>query len=210
MLSDTDLAKLAAIFVSALKAAGGLSSGLDVNELGAVIGAKVAEGINAAAPQRKATIGEYLRRSDVTRQVKLKNRNYIENGAPIPEHQIGDGPTDAEFVELLNRVSRSGVYLDGKVTVTYTVQPGGHAEIRIDWPQGNRDQQLDIMRAFAMVGAASVKDVWRHIVGLQEIEAREEEALKAENQKRRLSFGAQRGVNPREVHAERVAAEANA
>src|SRR5690348_3716195 len=85
-LSDADITRIAAIVATVLKSAP-VSGALDVNRLGEVIGQRVADGINAAAPPRKITIGEYLRTH--TRKVKLNRRVYVENGVTVPEHLIG-------------------------------------------------------------------------------------------------------------------------
>jgi hypothetical protein len=187
-LSDADITRIATIVAAVLKASP-VSSNLDVNQLGEVIGQRVAEGINKAAPPRKMTIGEYLREN--TRKHKLNRRSYVENGRNIPEHLIGDDINDNDFVDLLNRVNRSGLYFDDKVTVVFEQQPGGHAVVAISWSNATVDQRMDMARYFY-----TVKDAWKQIVAIQEAEAKEEAEIARINAERRapsraLSFGAQ-------------------
>lgn len=199
-LSDADIARIATIVAAVLKAQP-VDAGLDVRELGKVI----SDGINAAAPPRHLTIGEYLRQN--TRKAKLNRRSYVENGRPLPEHLLGDSLEDTEFIDLLNRVTRSGLYFDGKVTVLFEQQPGGHAIVNIAWSNATIDQRTDMMKYFY-----SVKEAWRQIVTIQEAEAKEEAEIKRLNDerkapKRELSFGAQRQI---QADAAARRAEANA
>lgn len=199
-LSESDIAKIAAVVAATLKAMPATPV-VDTERLGEVIGEKVAGGIVAAQPPRKVTNGEFIRR--IACKAALKNRVYIENGRRIEEHLLSRDPDDTEFVDLLNRVTRSGVYFDGLVTVNYNVQPGGRVEVAIKWPCADPDKRRDVERQF---GKDGVRAAWRQIVAEQEVLDREEaEAKKATEERRKYAFGAQRDIQ-RAVAAARAEA----
>lgn len=144
---------------------------------------ELADAIASTQPPRKISIGEYMRNN--TCKVKLKGRAYYENGRRIEEHLLSSHPDDTEFVELLNRVTRSGLYFDGTVQVDFVALAGGHNEVRIKWDCGV-DRRRDIERSF---GADGIKGAWRTIVAEQEALDREEADAKKETEARKRFFG---------------------
>lgn len=155
---------------------------VNLQDLGQVMGDAVARGI-AANTRRKITFGEYVARGgnspfhpDPQKKVKL-TRVCFQNG-----HMIEHGTAFDRELELLNKITHSGRYIDRLVEVV-VAQDG--SEETVDIRFSNKSQF-----AFELKGRA--KDftaMLEQIVAAQAEERREQEEFQASRTASRRHFG---------------------
>jgi hypothetical protein len=152
---------------------------VDLTQLGSVIGNAVASGMAASAPPRRMTIGEYVRRGGINQyhpdpNVKVKfDREYYQNG-----HLIQMSTSYDREVELLNRITHSGRYIDRLVEVV-VVQNGSEEAVDIRF-SNKRD------KAFELKGRArNFIDILEQIVAAQDIEREDMDDEKADRAERK-------------------------
>lgn len=107
-------------------------------DLGKAIGEAVAAGI-AATTRRKVSAGEYAARPGNPfnpRRVRLKRECY-QNGIRLTTTSLSD-----KEIELLNKITHSGRYINRLVAVLVSENEGAEEEVDIRWNNKTRDQQI--------------------------------------------------------------------
>lgn len=185
-LSVEDLVKLVSASVMAALQAQPQTSQIPDN-LGAVIGDAVAAGMTRNQ-RRKVTIGEYIARMNEGRP-ELLRRFYVNNVEMLP----GDRRISNEEINLLNRINRTGRYINRLVEVI--IGADGPDEV-VHFRYNNRkpDHQFALMSA----GVRDFETMLQMIVDAQTLENAAEEAEREERTSRR-SFG--RGKNTQRAEA---------
>lgn len=141
----------------------------DLETVGAVMGKAVANGINETQ-RRKVTIGEYMQRPGSpfsTRRPRLKRETY-QNGYRLTSLNLTD-----EQIQLCNKLTHSGRYLNRIVTVVLTDNGAGEEELNIRWNCKNVNQRMDAKGVFK-----DFTDLLQQLVALQKEEDELEEARK--------------------------------
>jgi hypothetical protein len=117
---------------------------VNVQDLGNVIADGIARGMAELAPKRK-TFGQYLRETTKGRP-KLNRSEYLMNGRPILEPTM-----TPDEINLLNRITRSGRYINRNVEVVVRGVDLPMAEQVVEFRYNNKtqDQRNVILRAWS-------------------------------------------------------------
>lgn len=154
--------------------------------LGEVIGRAVSDGM-VAHTRPKVSIGQYLAKRNAGRAVLA--RTTYQN-----DKLVDAGVLDNEEIDLLNKITRSGRYIDRKVEVL--VGSDGVDEVVVfRYHDKTKEQQ------WALVGSGVInfKAMLRMIVNEQQAALDAEERESVVNEQKRRHFGS--GKNTREAEA---------
>jgi hypothetical protein len=145
------------------------------------LGEDIAKGI-AASTRRKVTFGEYdalgPRNSYHPKskaETPVLKRNFWQNGAQLNHSTLFD-----REIELLNRITHSGRYMDRKVEIIYTPE-----DVHIRYANKSPDQRMELKNFFR-----SLQELLETVVKEQEaedVEMREDEEFKRLEREKRTA-----------------------
>jgi hypothetical protein len=142
---------------------------VDYERLGETIGSGLANAIRETAPRRKITAGEYAERERTRRNApKLEFYLVMQNDRMVNEDSL-----NAKEIALLNRINRSGRYINRKVEVLLDANVDGSA-LRFRYKNGSPDDRFELRGEFR-----SFEDMLTQIVEAQAIENEDEAVHKA-------------------------------
>lgn len=154
---------------------------VDLEALGGVIGEAVALGI-AKTQRKKITIGEYEPLSAFhpgPKALKPKlTRVSMQNGFRLHEDTLYD-----EEINLLNKLTHSGRYLERKVEVVVN-QDGADETVDVRFACRTPDQRIELKGL-----ARDFKEILRQIVAAQAEEHEEIQVRKDQRAESRRTFG---------------------
>lgn len=136
---------------------------VNMADFASMIGGAVATAIDARdSKTRKVTFGEYQRRINAGRSTL--RRETFQNGFRLEEVQLSNAEID-----LLNRISRTGRYIDRKVEVIVR-EDGADEVVEIRYNNKTRDQMFELRNHFR-----DFADLLTQIVMKQDEENEEQE-----------------------------------
>lgn len=110
---------------------------VNMNDFAAAIGGAVASALESRdSKNKKVTFGEYQRRLNATR-VKL-TREVYQNGYRLNAQDLNN-----EQIELLNRISRTGRYIDRKIEVILR-EDGADQIVEFRYNNKSADQRMEL------------------------------------------------------------------
>lgn len=161
-------------------------------DLGTVIGNAVADGMNRST-RRKVGIGEYIARVKAGRLTLT--RSAWQNDKQVPENVL----TNRE-IELLNKINRSGRYIDRLVQVIVGIDSGEEV-VYFRY----HDKKPDHRFALAAAGVRNFETMLEMIVNAQQVEndeeAREEERNPGARSRSGRAFGGSKRTREAEENA---------
>lgn len=138
-----------------------------------LFGKAVAAGLRQ---DKKKSFGEYARKH--ARTVKL-TRTCWECGFRLEDHALSD-----EEITLLNRIDRSGLYINKMVSVSVR-ENNGQEEVALDWSCKTPDQRNELKGE-----AKNLTEILKRIIAAQEAEDRAE----ADAPPKRRPFGTKKAT----------------
>lgn len=155
---------------------------VNTQELGDAIGRAVAEGIAASSP-RKVTIGQFVAKGPFSPAgIKLKaklRRETWQNGSRCSAETL-----HGEEINLLNRITHGGRYIDRKVEVIIENEGSTDNEV-VHIRFNNKKDAYPELKA----QCRDFKDMLRQVVEAQEAEDAEKEEMVVRKQERHFGRG---------------------
>lgn len=151
-----------------------------MKQFAAIISAGVASGIQATAPKRKVSFGEYDPKTTChpsKAKASRMTREYFQNGFKA-EH---DTTSDTE-IDLLNQITHSGRYINRLVEVLVN-KDNIDEVVYINWNCKLPDQRFGVMGF-----ARNFEDMLKQIVDAQKAEDEEDEMDRATRPAKRNHF----------------------
>lgn len=137
---------------------------VNMNDLANAIGASVASALESRDSKgKKVTFGEYNRKRNAGK-AKL-SRDYFQNGFKLNAEDLSN-----EQIDLLNRVSRSGRYIDRKVELIVRDE-GAETVVEIRYANKTADQRMALRE-----NIRNFTDLLKQVVDAQDAENAEEAA----------------------------------
>jgi len=161
----------------------------DLQALGQTIAEGISEGMRKNVPQ-KVTFGQYMKRPTTLHPKGPAGpqlaREYFQNGFRLQYDTLSDTQID-----LLNKLDRSGRYIDRRVEVIYRPE-GGDESVEIRWKCRTPDDRSELKGL-----ARDFTDILTQIVAAQD-----EEDLEVATAPPRRHFGDSRAYRDAKARAE--------